>query len=143
MDVIKEVGNDDLKFIFIKDDQSTLAEALYIKDFSEEKYKKLKKYIKEKLGEEFTSIISLDRGKALARVLLISVDQVGQSMINDVIDNEISKVDSWISNGVIKELIDKVVSETKKARKTKKSRKKRKSKKAKSERRKARKKSRK
>ncbi|WP_252900384.1 hypothetical protein [Vulcanisaeta sp. JCM 14467] len=120
MDVIKEVGNDDLKFIFIKDDQSTLAEALYIKDFSEEKYKKLKKYIKEKLGEEFTSIISLDRGKALARVLLISVDQVGQSMINDVIDNEISKVDSWISNGVIKELIDKVVSETKKARKTKK-----------------------
>ena len=117
MDVIREVGNDDLKFIFIRDDQSTLAEALYVKDFSEEKYKRLRKYIKERLGEEFTSIISLDQGKALARVLLIGVDQVGQSMINDVIDNEVGKVNSWVSNGIIKELIDKVLGEVREAKK--------------------------
>ena len=143
VDVIREVGNDDLKFIFIRDDQATLVEALYIKGFSEEKYKKLKRYIKDRLGEEFTGIINLDSGKALARVLLISTDQVSQSMINDVVDNEISKVDSWISNGVIKELVDKVVSETKRTKKTKKSRRKKKSKKVKSGRKKTRKKSRK
>ncbi|GAB6947390.1 hypothetical protein JCM16161A_15200 [Vulcanisaeta sp. JCM 16161] len=127
MDVIREVGNDDLRFIFIKDEQAVLVEALYIKGFSEEKYKKLRRYIKEKLGEEFSGIINLNSGKALARVLLVSMDQVGQSFVNDVIDNEVSKVDSWISNGVIKELIDKVSSEVKetkrRARKKKKSRK--------------------
>ncbi len=126
MDVIREVGNDDLKFIFIKDESAALVEALYVKGFSEERYKKLRRYIKERLGEEFSGVINLDSGKALVKVLLIGADQVGQSLINDVVDNEISKVDSWMSNGVIKELIDKVVSE---AKKTKKSRRKKKSKK--------------
>ncbi|ADN50310.1 hypothetical protein [Vulcanisaeta distributa] len=129
MDVIREVGNDDLKFIFIKDESAALVEALYVKGFSEERYKKLRRYIKERLGEEFSGVINLDSGKALVKVLLIGVDQVGQSLINDVVDNEISKVDSWMSNGVIKELIDKVVSEAKEAKKTKKSRRKKKSKK--------------
>ncbi|WP_054842158.1 hypothetical protein [Vulcanisaeta distributa] len=120
MDVIREVSNDDFRFIFIKDEQAALVEVLYVKGFSEEKYKKLRKYIKDRLGEEFSGIISLDSGKALAKVLLVGTDQVGQSLINDVVDNEVSKVDSWISNGIIKELIDKVSSEVKETKKKKK-----------------------
>ncbi len=132
--MIREVGSDDLRFIFIKDDQSTLVEALYVKGFSEEKYRKLRRYIRERLGEEFTGMINLDPGKALAKVLLVGTDHVGQSLINDVIDNEVSKANSWVSSGIIKELIDKVSSEVKevkkarrKARKKKRSRKKAKS----------------
>ncbi|WP_054858014.1 hypothetical protein [Vulcanisaeta sp. JCM 16159] len=124
MDVIKEVSNDVLRLAFIKDNQSFLLEVLRIDGFNEESYRRLRRYIKERLGEEFSSIISLESGKALAKVLLIGADQVGQSLINDVIDNELNKVNSWISSGVIKEIIDKVSGELKETRKSRKSRKK-------------------
>ncbi len=124
VDVIKEVSNDVLRLAFIKDNQSFLLEVLRIDGFNEESYRRLRRYIKERLGEEFSSIISLESGKALAKVLLIGADQVGQSLINDVIDNELNKVNSWISSGVIKEIIDKVSGELKETRKSRKSRKK-------------------
>ena len=117
MDVVKDVGGDNLKFIFVKDEQMYLLEALYVNGFSEEKYRKLRRYIREKLGEEFSGIVSLDGNKALAKVLLIGVDQVGQSLINDLVDNEISKVNSWIEGGIIKELVDKASSEVEETRK--------------------------
>ncbi|WP_054853423.1 hypothetical protein [Vulcanisaeta distributa] len=125
MDVIKEVSNDVLRLAFIKDNQSFLLEVLRIDGFNEESYRRLRRYIKERLGEEFSGIISLESGKALAKVLLVGADQVGQSLINDVIDNELNKVNSWISSGgVIKEIIDKVSGELKETRKSRKSRKK-------------------
>ncbi|BDR92033.1 hypothetical protein [Vulcanisaeta souniana] len=117
MDVIKDIGGDDLKFIFAKDEQMYLLETLYVRGFSEEKYRKLRKYIREKLGEEFSSIVSLDGNKALAKVLLVGVDQVGQSLINDLVDNEIGKANSWIEGGIIKELVDKAASEVEETRK--------------------------
>jgi hypothetical protein len=125
VDVIKEIGGDDLKFIFIRDEPTFILEALYVKGFSEEKYRKLRKYIKEKLNEEFSGIITLNTGKALTKVLLVGGDQVGQSLINDLIDNEASKISMWISNGVIKELVDKVSSEVEETKKIRKSRRKR------------------
>ncbi|MCG2863411.1 MAG: hypothetical protein L7H10_03825 [Vulcanisaeta sp.] len=120
MEVIKEVGGDDIKVVFIRDDQNVVLEALYVKGFSEDKYKKLKKYIKEKLGEEFPSIVSIDTGKALGRALLIGADLVNNSLINDVVELESDKVSRWINDGVLKELVDKVASETKGAKKARK-----------------------
>ena len=131
VDVIKEVGNDDVRLIFIRDDQNFLVESLFIKGFNEEKYKKLRRYVKEKLGEEFTGIVSLDTGKALTKVLLLGMDQVGQSIVNDVINVEEEKFNSWISNGVLKELIDKVNGEVSSAKKKSRKSRKRKSKKTK------------
>lgn len=132
MEVIREFSNEELKVLFLKDDQSSLLEALIIKDFGEEKYKKLRKYIKEKLGEEFTSIMNINGSKALVKVLSISTDLIGNVMMSDIVNMEIEKVENWINNGVIKELVNKVVTEEKatksKRRKSRKSKKKSKSK---------------
>lgn len=128
MEIVKEVGNDELRVVFLRDEQSTLLEALVIKDFGEEKYKKLKKYIKEKLGEEFTSIINIDGSKALAKVLSVSADLIGNTMMSDIINMEIEKVESWMNSGAIKELADKVITEGKAAKSKRRSKRSKKSK---------------
>nr|KJR71295.1 MAG: hypothetical protein TU36_08735 [Vulcanisaeta sp. AZ3] len=131
MELIKEVGDEELKFIFLKDDKNTLLEALYVKEFNEERYRKLRRYIREKLGEEFQRTISIGSNKALGKVLLISTDLVKQTIINDVVDMEAEKISKWLESGVIKELISKVSSEVKKTKKKKAKKKRSKSKKSK------------
>ncbi|MFP3159967.1 MAG: hypothetical protein RXQ95_00900 [Vulcanisaeta sp.] len=119
MEVIKEVGGDDIKVMFVKDDQNAVLEALYVKGFSEDRYRKLRRYIKERLGEEFTGILNMDTGKALSKVLLISADLVNNLLVSDVIELEIDKTGRWIEDGILSELVNKVVSEVKEAKKAK------------------------
>jgi hypothetical protein len=119
VELIKEVGGEELKFIFLKDDKNALLEALYVKEFNEERYRKLRRYVREKLGEEFQRTISIGSNKALGKVLLISTDLVKQTIINDVVDMEAEKISKWLESGVIKELISKVSSEVKKTKKKK------------------------
>lgn len=128
---IREVGGDGVKVVFLRDDQNALLEALYIEGFSEEKYRRLRRYIKERLGEEFSGIVDIGSGKALGKVLLMGVDLVGQALINDIIELEAEKASRWLEGGTIKELVDKVLSEVKEAKKTKKSKRKRRKKKSK------------
>lgn len=119
MEVIKEVGGDDIKVMFVKDDQNSVLEALYVKGFSEDRYRKLRRYIKERLGEEFTGMLNMDTGKALSKVLLISADLVNNLLVSEVIGLETDKASKWIEGGILSDLVNKVVSEVEEAKKAK------------------------
>ncbi|WP_069807008.1 hypothetical protein [Vulcanisaeta thermophila] len=114
MEVLREFSNGDLRVLFLRENQSVLVEALIINGFSEEKYRKLMKQIKEKLGEEFMGVININDSKALVRALSVGVDLMSDVTINDVINMEVNKISNWLSSGVIKELIEKAISEAKK-----------------------------
>jgi hypothetical protein len=79
----------------------------------------LRRYIKERLGEEFTGILNMDTGKALSKVLLISADLVNNLLVSEVIGLETDKASRWIEDGILSELVNKVVSEVKETKKAK------------------------
>jgi len=99
-----------LKLILAKDDFFLVC-ALVVDDFGESEYKKLRRYLKEKFGEEF-SLSRINGSLSLVKVIMVGLDHVSPVMIQEVLKNEMEKTKLWVSNSLV-DTVESITKETK------------------------------
>ena len=125
VELVREAVFEGFRVAFLKDGEVLIC-ALEPDGASEGLLRELARFIRESYGEEFV-VSNVGGRSALAKVLMVGLDQVSSMMVSDVVSMELEKISSWNLKSKIEELRVKVGAVERKRRRGSRRRKRRRS----------------